>query len=402
MGSFQRSAASSAKALEKTFRWPQLLSLPVVQLLQAFRERNSVCFIVLARMVTRSSSSNMKEVVVVLLVSLVLVEVEVEGAPALDRDLLTHLHQVCQFQVDKDGGYHKKMCRRAENCGQMALVPPSEGSVSLETWLVQKEERVELCQRLEYAASIKGSDPSNGAAIFFPPSSSSHLHTFTSAHLHSQPSPSSAHLHSPPSSVLPLFPLSSSSSTIPQDVDGEEFVFPDSPIQPLGMYDYDQDEPLQSLDYAESVPEEEEREKGEEGVGKDGDDGSEDVNKDLEENFEMSSVEDLFEAEDRDNSAVEDSKKAGDEKRRDLEEMFATAENSIEKADNDSREDVTNGTTTDLSEELGVENDEDGEEDDEEDGVEDAEPSQGDVGGTAIFDSIDLVRQAVEFLTVSK
>merc|ERR1711936_808515 len=241
-----------------------------------------VCIIVLARMVTRSSSSNMKEVVVVLLVSLVLVEVEVEGAPALDRDLLTH--QVCQFQVDKDGGYHKKMCRRAEICGQMALVPPSQGSVSLETWLVQKQERVELCQRLKYAATITGSDPSNGAAIFFPPSSSSHLHTFTSAHLHSPPSPSSAHLQSQPSSVLPLFPLSSP-STIPQDVDGEEFVFPDSPIQPLGMYDYDQDEPLQSLDYAESVPEEEEGEKGEEGVGKDGDDDSEDVNKDLEENF---------------------------------------------------------------------------------------------------------------------
>merc|ERR1712233_92142 len=296
-----------------------------------------VCFIVLARMVTRSSSSNMKEVVVVLLVSLVLVEVEVEGAPALDRDLLTH--QVCQFQVDKDGAYQKKMCRKAEICGQMALVPPSQVSVSLETWLVQKEERVELCQRLEYAATITGSDPSNGAAIFFPPSSSSHLHTFTSAHLHSQPSPSSAHLHSPPSSVLPLFPLSSSSSTIPQDVDGEEFVFPDSPIQPLGMYDYDQDEPLQSLDYIESVPDEEEGEKGEEGIGKDGDDGSEDVNNDLEENFEMSSLEDLFEGED----SAEDSKKAGDEKRRDLEEMFATAENSIEKTDNDSREDATNG-----------------------------------------------------------
>merc|ERR1712233_153004 len=210
-----------------------------------------VCFIVLARMVTRSSSSNMKEVVVVLLVSLVLVEVEVEGAPALDRDLLTH--QVCQFQVDKDGAYQKKMCRKAEICGQMALVPPSQVSVSLETWLVQKEERVELCQRLEYAATITGSDPSNGAAIFFPPSSSAHLHTFTSAHLHSPPSPSSAHLQSQPSSVLPLFPLPSSSSTIPQDVDGEEFVFPDSPIQPLGMYDYDQDEPLQSLDYIESV-----------------------------------------------------------------------------------------------------------------------------------------------------
>ena len=257
-------------------------------------------------------------------------------------------------------------------------MPPSSGSVSLETWLVEKEERVKLCQRLEYAIILeseyagRGFDPNGAAAAVFFPSSSA---------------------HNQPSSVLPLFPLPS--STIPQHVE-EEFVFPDSPIQPLGMYDYDQDEPLQPLDvfeYIEAVPEEE-GEESEEGIQdvaeKNGDGGSalinlgsEDVNNDLEENFEMGSLEDLFEGEEEDDA--EDAKKAGEQ----LEEMFAAAENSFEKADNDSREDVTNDTTTDVSE-AG-----------EEFGEEDDEPSQGDVGGTAIFDSIDLVRQAVEFLTVS-
>ena len=240
---------------------------------------------------------------------------------------------------------------------------------------------MKLCQRLEYAIILeleyagRGFDPNGtAAAVFFPPSSA----------------------HNQPSSVLPLFPLPS--STTPQHVDEkeEEFVFPDSPIQPLGMYDYDQDEPLQPLDvfdYIEAVPEEE-GEESEEGIQdvaeKDGDDGSalinlgsEDVNNDLEENFEMGSLEDLFEGEEEDDA--EDAKKAGEQ----LEEMFAAAENSFEKADNDSREDVTNDTTTDVSE-AG-----------EEFGEEDDEASQGDVGGTAIFDSIDLVRQAVEFLTVS-
>ena len=233
---------------------------------------------------------------------------------------------------------------------------------------------MKLCQRLEYAIILeseyagRGFDPNGAAAAVFFPSSSA---------------------HNQPSSVLPLFPLPS--STIPQreNEKEEEFIFPDSPIQPLGMYDYDQDEPLQPLDvfdYIEAVPEEE-GEESEEGIQdvaeKDGDDGSEDVNNDLEENFEMGSLEDIFEGEEEDDA--EDAKKAGEQ----LEEMFAAAENSFEKADNDSREDVTNATTTDVSE-AG-----------EEFGEEDDEPSQGDVGGTAIFDSIDLVRQAVEFLTVS-
>ena len=80
-------------------------------------------------------SSRVVGEVVVLLVSLGVVE----GAPAVDRDLLTN--QVCQFQVtnmvramgvmkvfticnpeknyqvDKDGGYHQIMCRRADICG---------------------------------------------------------------------------------------------------------------------------------------------------------------------------------------------------------------------------------------------------------------------------------------------
>ena len=54
-----------------------------------------MCIAVLDRMVLRSSPSARckKEAVVVLLVSLGVVE----GAPAVDRDLLTN--QVCQFQV---------------------------------------------------------------------------------------------------------------------------------------------------------------------------------------------------------------------------------------------------------------------------------------------------------------
>ena len=265
---------------------------------------------------------------------------------------------------------------------QMPLVSPSPGSVSLETWLVEKEERVKLCKRLEYAG--RGVDLNDAAAVFFPPSS--------------------AHLHNQPSSVLPLFPLPS--STIPQreDEKEEEFIFPDSPIQPLGMYDYDQDDPLQPLDffdYVEAVPEEE-GQKGEEGAQdvaeKDGDDGSalinlgkEDVNNDLEENFEMGSLEELFEGEEKDSSAED-----GGEETRDLEEMFAAAESSFEKADDDSKEDVSNDTTTDAS----VETDFEVSEEDDELNQGDA-GSANDVGGSAIFDSIDLVRQAVEFLTVS-
>ena len=259
---------------------------------------------------------------------------------------------------------------------------------------MKKEERVALCQRLEYA----GRRDQDSSSVLFPPSA----------------------LHNQPSSVLPLFPFPS--TIIPQHKDEreEEFIFPDSPIQPLGMYDYDQDEPLQPLDffdYAEEELEEELEEDEGEGEGvqnvaaKADDDESaeinlsiedvknnldenlsiEDVENELEENFEIGSLEDLVEDEEQEDSADE-AMKAGE----DMEEIF-TAADSIETADNDSEKNVTNVTIPDESE-GGT-----GEE-----AVEVDEPSQGedgsanDVGGTAIFDSIDLVRQAVEFLTVSK
>ena len=87
---------SNFASSEKTIGWPLCFHcLPVLQPAQAFREWNSVCIAVLVRMDFRSSSSPRckKGVVVVLLVSLGVVN----GAPALDRDLLTN--QVCQFQV---------------------------------------------------------------------------------------------------------------------------------------------------------------------------------------------------------------------------------------------------------------------------------------------------------------
>ena len=108
--SFQRSAAS-AKAqtlllLKKPLAGPiaQLLSLPLARALacaQAFQieegDWNSVCIDLLARMVSRSSSSDSSrsKEVVVLLISFVVAE----GSPAFHRDLLTN--QVCQFQVSK-------------------------------------------------------------------------------------------------------------------------------------------------------------------------------------------------------------------------------------------------------------------------------------------------------------
>ena len=259
---------------------------------------------------------------------------------------------------------------------------------------MKKEERVALCQRLEYA----GRRDQDSSSVLFPPSA----------------------LHNQPSSVLPLFPFPSTIIPQHEDEKEEEFIFPDSPIQPLGMYDYDQDEPLQPLDffdYAEEELEEELEEDEGEGEGvqnvaaKADDDESaeinlsiedvknnlegnlsiEDAENELEENFEIGSLEDLVEDEEQEDSADE-AMKAGE----DMEEIF-TAADSIETADNDSEKNVTNVTIPDESE-GGT-----GEE-----AVEVDEPSQGDVGsandvgGTAIFDSIDLVRQAVEFLTVSK
>ena len=132
-------------------------------------------------------------------------------------------------------------------------MPPSPGSVSLETWLVVDEVtknpanevtdqvtkdqatkdqvRVELCQRLEYAKQV---EPSLSLVLF----------------------PTSALLLAQPSSILPLFP-SPSSSPGPEDdqEENDEFVFPDAPIQPLAIYEDDQDQPLQALDIFEEEEE---------------------------------------------------------------------------------------------------------------------------------------------------
>ena len=257
---------------------------------------------------------------------------------------------------------------------QLPLIPPSPGFVSLETWLVKKEKRVKLCQRLEYAEMRDG-------AVLFPPSP----------------------LHGQPSNVLPLFPLP---ATISQHVDdeieeeGDGFIFPDAPIQPLAIYEYDQTQPpLDFFDYADGeniTNTGESTERVQSVAGKDGEDeeGSEpnraieDVNNDLEENFEIGSLEDVVEEELEDvveEENVGDAKRAGEDTDVDLEEIFSTTD-SVESADEEILEldelEVLSG------EEDALKDDESG--------------SSEDIGGSAIFDSIDLVRQAVEFLTVSK
>ena len=249
---------------------------------------------------------------------------------------------------------------------QLPLIPPSPGFVSLETWLVKKEERVKLCQRLEYAEMRDG-------AVLFPPSP----------------------LHGQPSNVLPLFPLP---ATISQHVDdkieeeGDGFIFPDAPIQPLAIYEYDQTQPpLDFFDYADgenitNTGESTERvqsvaeKDGEDEEGAEPNRAIEDVNNDLEENFEIGiALEDVVEEEN-----VGDAKRAGEDTDVDLEEIFSTTD-SVESADEEILE----------LDELEVLSGEDALKDDE-------SGSSEDIGGSAIFDSIDLVRQAVEFLTVSK
>ena len=248
---------------------------------------------------------------------------------------------------------------------QLPLIPPSPGFVSLETWLVKKEERVKLCQRLEYAEMRDG-------AVLFPPSP----------------------LHGQPSNVLPLFP-----ATISQHVDdkieeeGDGFIFPDAPIQPLAIYEYDQTQPpLDFFDYADgenitNTGESTERVQSVAEKDGEGEEGSEpnraieDVNNDLEENFEIGiALEDVVEEEN-----VDDAKRAGEDTDVDLEEIFSTTD-SVESADEEILE---------LDELEVLSGDEDALKDDE-------SGSSEDIGGSAIFDSIDLVRQAVEFLTVSK
>ena len=258
---------------------------------------------------------------------------------------------------------------------QLPLIPPSPGFVSLETWLVKKEERVELCQRLEYAEMRDG-------AVLFPPSP----------------------LHGQPSNVLPLFPIP---ATISQHVDdkieeeGDGFIFPDAPIQPLAIYEYDQTQPpLDFFDYADGEnitnTDGESTERVQSVAEKDGEgeEGSEpnraieDVNNDLEENFEIGSLEDVVEEELEDvveEENVGDAKRAGEDTDVDLEEIFSTTD-SVESA---------NEEILELDELEVLSGEEDALKDDE-------SGSSEDIGGSAIFDSIDLVRQAVEFLTVSK
>ena len=258
--------------------------------------------------------------------------------------------------------------------------------------------RVELCQRLEYAKQV---EPSLSLVLF----------------------PTSALLLAQPSSFLPLFP-SPSSSPGPEDEreENDEFVFPDAPIQPLAIYEDDQDQPLlQALDFFE---EEEESESGEE---KETEKLQNDLGDDLEVNFEIASIEDLVEIEK--NESAEATKEAEDEPL-DMGEMFNMADN-IEEANELTGEEFE--VSSSAEEEIAIhgsiesmEDDNDRPTEDESDagsGGEDIEElgqdfedieelgqdfeeggdeSSNAVGGTALFDSIDLMRQAVEFLTVTK
>ena len=91
--------------------------------------------------------------------------------------------------------------------------------------------RVELCQRLEYAKQV---EPSLSLVLF----------------------PTSALLLAQPSSILPFFPaLPSSPGPEDEKEENDEFVFPDAPIQPLVIYEDDQDQPLQALDFVEDESE---------------------------------------------------------------------------------------------------------------------------------------------------
>ena len=293
---------------------------------------------------------------------------------------------------------------------QLPLVPPSPGSVSLETWLVVNEVtknpanevadkvtkdqatkdqvRVELCQRLEYAKQV---EPSLSLVLF----------------------PTSALLLAQPSSILPLFP-SPSSSPGPEDdqEENDEFVFPDAPIQPLAIYEDDQDQPLQALDIFE---EEEESGAVEE---KETEKLQNNLDDDLEVNFEIASIEDLVEVEE--NESAESTTEAED-RPLDMGEMFDMFDNIEEANDELTGEEfeVSNSAEEEIAIHGSIESTEDdndqptedesdagiGDEDIEElgqDFEEDGDESSNAVGGTALFDSIDLMRQAVEFLTVTK
>ena len=283
---------------------------------------------------------------------------------------------------------------------ELPLVPPSPGSVSLETWLVvdqvtknlanevtdkvtEDQVRVELCQRLEYAKQV---EPSLSLVLF----------------------PTSALLLAQPSSILPLFPSPSLSPGLEDErEENDEFVFPDAPIQPLAIYEDDQDRPLQALDFVE---EEEESEAGEEKL-------KNNLGDDLEVNFEIASIEDLAEIEK--NESANATKEAEDEPL-DMGEMLNMAEN-VEEANEPTEEEfeVSSSAEEEVAIHGSIESMEDdndqpsedesdagiGDEDIEElgqDFEEEGDESSNAVGGTALFDSIDLMRQAVEFLTVTK
>ena len=248
--------------------------------------------------------------------------------------------------------------------------------------------RVELCQRLEYAKQV---EPSLSLVLF----------------------PTSALLLAQPPSILPLFP-SLSSSPGPEDDQEEnnEFVFPDAPIQPLAIYEDDQEQPLQALDIFE---EEEESGAVEENETEKLQNNLDD---DLEVNFEIASIEDLVEIEE--NESAESTTEAED-RPLDMGEMFDMFDNIEEANDELTGEEfeVSNSAEEEIAIHGSIESTEDdndqpsedesdagsGGEDIEElgqDFEEEGDESSNAVGGTALFDSIDLMRQAVEFLTVTK
>ena len=159
-----------------------------------------------------------------------------------------------------------------------------------------------------------------------------------------------------------------------------------------------------------SSEEEEESEAGEEKL-------KNNLGDDLEVNFEIASIEDLAEIEK--NESANATKEAEDEPL-DMGEMLNMAEN-VEEANEPTEEEfeVSSSAEEEVAIHGSIESMEDdndqpsedesdagiGDEDIEElgqDFEEEGDESSNAVGGTALFDSIDLMRQAVEFLTVTK
>lgn len=89
------------------------------------------------------------------------------AAPAVDKDL--GKGRLCQYQVDKEGDYLEIDCVEGDMCRSMPLVPPSLGSISLEVWITGVagagalkggRSRLRLCSRLQYAPAQ--------SPVFFP------------------------------------------------------------------------------------------------------------------------------------------------------------------------------------------------------------------------------------------